>query len=75
MQPVKHPVGRLKMSLNAEELLCKGPRDIGGNLRATRPSLLATSLNGLVGSDGMAEEEVCTSKTTNQKSEARVRLA
>ena len=68
-------MGRLETSFNAEELLAKGPRGVDRNLRAARPSFLATSLNSLVGSDGMAREEICTSKTISQESEARGRLA
>ena len=74
LQPAEHTVGRLKMSLNAKELLAKGPRGVGGDLRAFRPSFLAASLDGLVGGMGVAGEEVCASKAISQISEARVRL-
>ena len=62
LQPVEHPVGRLETSLNAKELLAKGQRGVGSNLRTSCPSFLAVSLNGLVGGGGMAGEEVCTSE-------------
>ena len=75
LQPAEHPVGRLETSLNTKELLAKGPRGVGSNLRASRPSLLTASLNGPVDGGRMAREEVCTSKAINQKSEARNRLA
>ena len=67
LQPAEHTVGRPETSLNTKELLAKGPRGIGSNLRAFRPSLLAASLGGLVGCDGMAGDEVCTSKAISQR--------
>ena len=53
LQPAELPVGRLETSLNTKELLAKGLRGVGSNLCAFRPSLLAASLNSLVGDDGM----------------------
>ena len=53
------PVGRPQTRPNAQNMLVKGPGDIGGDLRALCPPTFTVGLDGLDGSLQLPREDVC----------------
>ena len=61
----------LETSLDGQVLLYKSPRGVGRDCRASQPPLVAASLHGLAGGDGVNREIFCSKEEEkSEKSEA-----
>src|SRR5215216_197734 len=65
-------MSQLETSLNGEKLLVERPRGVGRDLRTSLPSLIAASLDGLAGSNGVAREELCARRKKKHEAGSRI---
>ena len=65
-------MSQLETSLNGENLLAEGPWGIRRDFCISQPSLVAASLDGLAGGNGVIRKILCTRR--KKKYEVRSRL-
>ena len=70
LKAAERPVSRLEASVDSNELLVEGPGHIGCDFCTSLPSLIAASLDGLAGGNGVARKEVCIKGKRSLKPEA-----
>ena len=74
LKTAQHPMSRPKTGLDAEKLLTKGARGIGGDPLTFCPSFFTASLDSLVGGTKVAWKKSARTKQNGQNKKRRSRL-
>ena len=72
LQPAEHPMSRLEARLDGKKLLAEGPRRVRRDFCTSPSSLIAASLDGMAGGNGMTRKELCARKRKNSEAGRRL---